>query len=256
MGFQCSAGEVVEGKPIGAVPGPASHRPVVFHAVSFGEAIEGGIGLGLRQPDVLQIRLGFRLHRSGHRVQDVGGFMHPAVRHPGRAVNRVQRGPKPDGPKTRWRQNPMAPKPDGPGTRWPRNPMAPSATASLGAASRPPAFRFADLRFRSSSISRQLRVLWRKPQIRPGTSVLPDASAPIITRRHGRSTPVRGVKWTPSGQKYPWRRLRPIAPGPALAIVPPIRLQPGDGGGRQSGRIRPQRAARAAEKSPVEMPLR
>ena len=106
MGFQCSAGEVAEGEQIGAVLGPAWHRPVVFHAAGFGAAIKGGIGIGFRQPDVFQIRLGFRLDRSGHRIQDVGGFMHPAARHPGLAVNRVQRGPKPDGPGTRWHRQP------------------------------------------------------------------------------------------------------------------------------------------------------
>ena len=54
--------------------------------------------------------------------------------------------------------------------------MAPSQTASFGAASSP-------RRFRSRSSSRQLRVLSRKPSIRPGTSLLPHSSAPIMAAR-------------------------------------------------------------------------
>lgn len=51
-----------------AVLGQAFHRPVVFHAVNLNGEIEGGVsgGLGFSQPDVLQVRLGLRLHRFRH----------------------------------------------------------------------------------------------------------------------------------------------------------------------------------------------
>jgi hypothetical protein len=40
--------EVVKGEQIGPVLGQAFGRPVVFHAVSLDEEVEGGVGLGLR----------------------------------------------------------------------------------------------------------------------------------------------------------------------------------------------------------------
>ena len=82
-------------------------------------------------------------------------IMHPAALHPGLAVNLVQGRPEPHGT---------------------------FAHSQFRGDLQPPAFRFADLRFRSSSNSRQLWVLSRKPSIRPSTSLLPHSSAPIITR--------------------------------------------------------------------------
>ena len=50
---------------------------------------------GMRdRADVLQVRLGFRLHRFRHGVQDIRRFVHPAALHPGLAVNLLQGGPE------------------------------------------------------------------------------------------------------------------------------------------------------------------
>ena len=103
------------------------------------------------------MRLGLGLHRFWHGVQEVGSLVDPAALNPGHAVNLVQRGPEPHGAV---------------------------ADSQLGRGLQPPAFRFADLRFRSTSSSRQLWVLSRKPQAGPGTSLLPHSSAPIITSLH------------------------------------------------------------------------
>ena len=53
---------------------------LVFHAVGFDEEIEGCVGFGFRfrLPDIVQMALGFGLHRLGHRVQHVAGLVEPA----------------------------------------------------------------------------------------------------------------------------------------------------------------------------------
>ena len=82
-------GEVVECQQIGAVFGQAFHRPIVFHAVSFDEEIEGGVGpgFGFRHPDVFQMRLGLGLQRLGQSIEDICCLVHPAALHAGLAVN-------------------------------------------------------------------------------------------------------------------------------------------------------------------------
>ena len=151
--------EIVERQQVGAVFGQAFDSPVVFHAISLDEEIEGGVGFGfgLGHPDILQMRLGFRLHGLGQRIEHVRCLVDPAALHPGLAVNLMERGPEAHGA---------------------------IADGQLGRDLQPPAFRFADLRFRSSSSSRQLWGLSRKPQVRPSTSLLPHSSAPIITSLH------------------------------------------------------------------------
>jgi len=88
--------EVMERQQIGAVFVEAFHCAVIFHAVSFNEEIEGsvGFGLGFCHPDVFQMRLGFGLHRLGHRVQYVCRLVHPAALHPGLAINFMQGSPE------------------------------------------------------------------------------------------------------------------------------------------------------------------
>lgn len=61
--FPMLGGEVVEGEQVGAVLAQAFHRPVIFHAVSLDEEVEGDIclGFGFGHPDFLQVRLGLGL---------------------------------------------------------------------------------------------------------------------------------------------------------------------------------------------------
>jgi len=92
--------EVVKRQQVGAVLGQALHRPVILRAVGFGEEIEGSVGgsLGFGHPYVFQVRLGFRLHRFRHGVQNIRRLVDPAALNAGLAVNLMQRRPEPHGP--------------------------------------------------------------------------------------------------------------------------------------------------------------
>ncbi len=66
-------------------------------AVGFHEEIEGGPGFGLRfrLPDIMQVALGFGLHRFGHGVENVSGLVNPTALFPGAAEDFAQRRPEP-----------------------------------------------------------------------------------------------------------------------------------------------------------------
>ena len=102
--------------------------------------------------DILQVHLGFRLHRFRHRIQDVGlrTFLRTNGRHalscePGNAARGFCRKPHAARPETPW-HHPL------PGRRL-RSNRPRGAHCQLGRGFQPPAFRFADLRFRSESSS-------------------------------------------------------------------------------------------------------
>ncbi len=89
--------EAVEGEQHSPVFGQFPNRLVIFRAVGFHEEIEGGPGFGLRfrLPDIMQVALGFGLHRFGHGIENVSGLVNPAPLLPGAAEDFAQRRPEP-----------------------------------------------------------------------------------------------------------------------------------------------------------------
>ena len=72
---------LIEGEKNVAVLGQAFARGGVLHLVLLNEFIERFLGIGLRfgLPDLMQIRLGFRLNALGHLVEHVGRLVDPAT---------------------------------------------------------------------------------------------------------------------------------------------------------------------------------
>ena len=141
---------------------------------------------GMRErADVLQLRLGHGLHRFRHGVEHIGlrAFLRTNGSHalscaPGSAAPGSGRKPRAARPRTPARRRP----PPVPGT-----PPAPGVS----------------LRGPSVQVQQQLAPdlgAFAKTPIRPGTSVLPHSSAPMITSMHWRSSSIRGVKQTPSAR--------------------------------------------------------
>lgn len=91
--------EVVEAQQRLAIFDHFGNGLVVFHPVGLDEEIEGGFcvrpSLGL--PIVVQMTLGFGLHRFWHGLEDIAGFMHPAALLAGGAKDLAQCGPEPQG---------------------------------------------------------------------------------------------------------------------------------------------------------------
>ena len=180
--------------------------------------------------------IAFRTLAFGHSFGPMAvmpSVVHPAALDAGLAANLMQCGPEPHGTIRCPAGDCEAIGREGP-------------TASLGAASRP-------RRFRSSSSSRPVdrQGFARKPRegaLRAFTEAVNQARhilvAPFVSannHQHALAILVEaGAEIHPIRPAIHMVPRRQIAPRPALMIVPPLRLQPGDGADRQPGRVRPK----------------
>lgn len=156
--------------------------------------------------DVFQMRLGLGLHGLGHGVQNIGCLVNPAPLDPGLAVNFMERGPEPHGT---------------------------IANRKLGRSLQAPAFQIQEqlapaLCAFAKAVDQTQNILVA-PLIRPDDHQ--HALAILVHTRREVDAVCPEIHIAPR---------RKVALGPAFIIVPPIRLQPGDGRGRQSRRVRPQ----------------
>ena len=156
--------------------------------------------------DIVQVRLGLRLHRFWQSVQHIRRLVHPAALDPGLAVNLVQGGPEPHCTITHGKLGRSLQAP----AFQVQQQLAPALGAFAKAVDQAQNILVAPL-IRADNHQHTLTIL-------------------IETRRE-----VDAVG--PEIQIAPRRQ---VALGPAFIIVPPIRLQPGDGRGRQARRVRPQ----------------
>ena len=169
--------------------------------------------------DVFQMRLGLGLDRLGHGVQNIGGLVNPAPLNPGHAINLVQCGPKPHGFVA-----------DGqlgcdikPAVLQVHQQLAPA----LGAFAKP--------------VDQAQNILVAPFVHCPAMVCLQTMRGGPDNHQHTLAILVHaGRKVDAIRPKIHIAPRRKVPLGPAFVIIPPVRLQPGDGAGRRARRFRSQ----------------